>query len=84
MSLLRNIFGYYYSKLFLLKKNKQNRIGLAMDAWMWPLKDDIQLAETIQQPILFINSANFQTRFSLKIMKRFTIDKQKRHVVTIK
>ena len=60
------------------------RIGLAMDAWMWPLKDDIQLAETIQQPILFINSANFQTRFSLKIMKRFTIDKQKRHVVTIK
>ena len=55
-----------------------------MDAWMWPLKDDTKLAETIQQPIMFINSANFQTRLSLKIMKRFTVDTQKRHVVTIK
>lgn len=60
------------------------RIGLAMDAWMWPLKDEPELAESIEQPILFINSANFQTRFSLEIMKRFTADADKRHVVTIK
>jgi platelet-activating factor acetylhydrolase len=55
-----------------------------MDAWMWPLKDEPELAESIEQPILFINSANFQTRFSLEIMKRFTADADKRHVVTIK
>nr|CAH0098329.1 unnamed protein product [Daphnia galeata] len=81
------IAGHSFGSTTLLRTlaaDKRYKIGLAMDAWMWPLKDDIQLAETIQQPIMFINSANFQTRFSLKIMKRFTVDTQKRHVVTIK
>jgi Platelet-activating factor acetylhydrolase, isoform II len=55
-----------------------------MDAWMWPLKDEAELAEAIEQPILFINSANFQTYSSLNVMKRFTADAGKRHVVTIK
>ena len=57
-----------------------------MDAWMWPLKDDTKLAETIQQPILFINSEAFQTTTNLLTMKRFTMDADhtERRVVTLK
>jgi platelet-activating factor acetylhydrolase len=58
-----------------------------MDAWMWPLKDDTKLAETIQQPIMFINSEAFQTPINLLTMKRFTVDADhtdERRVVTLK
>ncbi|XP_046455783.1 platelet-activating factor acetylhydrolase-like isoform X1 [Daphnia pulex] len=81
------IAGHSFGSTTLLRTlavDKRYKIGLAMDAWMWPLKDEPELAESIEQPILFINSANFQTRFSLEIMKRFTADADKRHVVTIK
>nr|CAH0098330.1 unnamed protein product [Daphnia galeata] len=70
-----------------LNADKRFKIGLAMDAWMWPLKDDTKLAETIQQPIMFINSEAFQTPINLLTMKRFTVDADhtdERRVVTLK
>ena len=57
-----------------------HRIGLAMDAWMWPLKDEVQLV--VEQPLLFINSEAFQTKANLETMKRFTVDPSL--VVTLK
>lgn len=57
-----------------------------MDAWMWPLKDEIELAKSIEQPLLFINMEAFQTAPNLKAMKRFTMDADhtERRVVTLK
>lgn len=57
-----------------------------MDAWMWPLKDEIELAKDIEQPLLFINMEAFQTAPNLKTMKRFTVDADhtERRVVTLK
>lgn len=62
------------------------RIGMAMDAWMWPLKDEIELAQSVEQPLLFINMEAFQTAPNLKAMKRFTVDADhtERRVVTLK
>lgn len=60
-----------------------------MDAWMWPLKDEMKLASNVQQPLLFVNSEAFQTTSNLETMKRFTVDaaaadKTERRVVTLK
>lgn len=57
-----------------------------MDAWMWPLKDEIELAQSVEQPLLFINMEAFQTAPNLKAMKRFTVDADhtERRVVTLK
>ena len=49
------------------------RIGIVLDPWMWPLRDEVQLPEEIEQPILFINMEAFQTVESLKTMKPFTL-----------
>jgi platelet-activating factor acetylhydrolase len=59
---------------------------MAMDAWMWPLKDEIELAKSVEQPLLFINMEAFQTAPNLKAMKRFTVDADhtERRVVTLK
>lgn len=58
-----------------------------MDAWMWPLRDEPELAKSVEQPLLFINSEAFQTAANLETMKRFTVDAKdhtERRVVTLK
>jgi platelet-activating factor acetylhydrolase len=70
----------------LLSRKIIRRIGLAMDAWMWPLRDEPELAKSVEQPLLFINSEAFQTAANLETMKRFTVDADhtERRVVTLK
>jgi platelet-activating factor acetylhydrolase len=60
------------------------RIGIALDAWMWPLQNELELPKLIEQPILFINMEGFQKPFYLEIMKRFITDKIERRVITLK
>ena len=68
-----------------LAVDKRFRVGVALDAWMWPLKDNIELPSQIEQPILFINMEAFQNAKSLKVMKRFTDGcNTERRVVTLK
>ncbi|XP_046657429.1 platelet-activating factor acetylhydrolase-like [Daphnia pulicaria] len=69
-----------------LNADKRFKIGLAMDAWMWPLRDEPELAKSVEQPLLFINSEAFQTAANLETMKRFTVDADhtERRVVTLK
>lgn len=57
-----------------------------MDAWMWPLKDELELTRNIQQPVLFINSETFQTAANLDSMKRFVAnaDYAERSVLTLR
>lgn len=61
------------------------RLGLALDAWMWPLQDEKNLPNEIAQPILFINMESFQTAQSLTVMKSFTVGAiTERRVITLK
>ena len=60
-------------------------MGVAFDAWMYPLKDDLDLHKEIDQPLLFINMEAFQDDKSLKVMRRFTqASETERRVVTLK
>nr|CAH0098331.1 unnamed protein product [Daphnia galeata] len=83
------IAGHSFGSATLLRTlaaDKRFKIGMAMDAWMWPLKDEIELAQSVEQPLLFINMEAFQTAPNLKAMKRFTVDADhtERRVVTLK
>ena len=61
------------------------RVGVAFDAWMWPLNEEEKLPNQIDQPLLFINMEHFQTTKNLKTMNRFSQNElSERRVVTIK
>ena len=61
------------------------RVGVAFDAWMWPLHKEKDLPNEIDQPLLFINMEHFQTAKNLKTMKQFAeSDVAERRVVTIR
>lgn len=51
---------------------------------MWALRDETELAQQVEQPILFINMEAFQTPENLASMKLFLTDHIERRVVTIK
>ncbi|XP_057378065.1 platelet-activating factor acetylhydrolase-like [Daphnia carinata] len=81
------IAGHSFGSTTLLRTlatDKRYKIGLAMDAWMWPLKDELELTRNIQQPVLFVNSETFQTSANLEIMKRFVADYAERSVLTLR
>ncbi|KZS11692.1 Platelet-activating factor acetylhydrolase [Daphnia magna] len=83
------IAGHSFGSTTLLRTlatDQRYKIGLAMDAWMWPLKDELELTRNIQQPVLFINSETFQTAANLDSMKRFVAnaDYAERSVLTLR
>jgi len=68
-----------------LAEDKRFKVGVAFDAWMWPLNEEEKLPNQIDQPLLFINMEHFQTTKNLKTMNRFSQNElSERRVVTIK
>ncbi|XP_030054642.1 platelet-activating factor acetylhydrolase [Microcaecilia unicolor] len=65
-----------------LSKDARFRCGIALDAWMFPLKDEIY--SSVQQPLLFINSETFQSVDSILKMKKFDSTEVERKMITIK
>lgn len=69
-----------------------SRLGVALDPWMYPLKDEkLDFYKEIKQPILFVNMedylvGNFQTSGKGQIiLKRFTTDTEAdRPIFTLK
>lgn len=55
------------------------RCGIAFDAWMLPLDDEVY--HKVQQPLLFINSEKFQ--WATNVMKMRKLGKQNK-MITIK
>ncbi|XP_075454645.1 platelet-activating factor acetylhydrolase-like [Ascaphus truei] len=65
-----------------LGRDSRFRCGVALDAWMLPLKEDILSA--IHQPLLFVNSENFQELESILQMKQMDSSTVERKMMTIK
>ncbi|KAG8225177.1 hypothetical protein J437_LFUL006702, partial [Ladona fulva] len=57
--------------LLSLAKDPRLRVGIALDAWMYPVKrvEDLPL-RLPSQPLLFINMQYFQTGYNLEEMRR--------------
>nr|XP_033794783.1 platelet-activating factor acetylhydrolase isoform X2 [Geotrypetes seraphini] len=65
-----------------LSKDARFRCGIALDAWMFPLKDEI--FSSVHQPLLFINSETFQSVDSILKIKKLDSKVMERKMITIK
>lgn len=64
-----------------LSKEHRFSCGVALDAWMFPLEDDIHTR--IQKPILFINSEKFQWLPNILKIKKLDSTTIQRKMITI-
>ncbi|XP_020849593.1 platelet-activating factor acetylhydrolase [Phascolarctos cinereus] len=65
-----------------LGEDKRFQCGIALDAWMVPLSDE--LYSRVPQPLFFINSERFQTPENVMKMKKFYLPDRERKMITIK
>ncbi|XP_020657188.2 platelet-activating factor acetylhydrolase isoform X2 [Pogona vitticeps] len=65
-----------------LSKDMRFKCGIALDAWMLPLSDDVY--PRVQQPLLFINSEKFQWALNILEMKKLDCKDRERKMITIK
>lgn len=50
-------------------KSCTHRCGIAMDAWMFPLGDELY-HHTVNQPVMFINSETFHWKKNIQQIKQ--------------
>ncbi|KAM7173673.1 platelet-activating factor acetylhydrolase isoform 1-T1 [Macrochelys suwanniensis] len=65
-----------------LSKEARFKCGIALDAWMLPLDD--QVYSRVHQPLLFINSEKFQWASNVLKMKKLYSTGTERKMITIK
>ncbi|XP_036624773.1 platelet-activating factor acetylhydrolase [Trichosurus vulpecula] len=65
-----------------LSEDKRFQCGIALDAWMVPLSDE--LYSRVPQPLFFINSERFQTAENVMKMRQFYLGGKERKMITIK
>uniref|UniRef100_T1JB49 Flavin-containing monooxygenase n=1 Tax=Strigamia maritima TaxID=126957 RepID=T1JB49_STRMM len=70
--------------IITLANDKRFCVGIALDAWMLPVKAEAQMFPTIKQPMFFINSEYFQTAKNLQTMRTLESADQCRRMVTIR
>ncbi|KAF4794342.1 Platelet-activating factor acetylhydrolase [Turdus rufiventris] len=66
-----------------LSKEIRFRCGIALDVWMLPVGDDIY-QNSIQQPLLFINSEKFQWAENILKIKKLISNDTNKKMITIK
>ncbi|XP_010022926.1 PREDICTED: platelet-activating factor acetylhydrolase, partial [Nestor notabilis] len=66
-----------------LSKEIRFRCGIALDAWMLPVGDDIY-QNSVQQPLLFINSEKFQWADNILKMRKLSSNDTNKKMITIK
>ncbi|TFK13363.1 thioredoxin domain-containing protein 17 [Platysternon megacephalum] len=67
--------------ILALSKEDHFRCAVALDAWMFPLKND--LYHKVTKPVLFINTEKFQTAESVAKMKRLSSRNRQTRIITI-
>ncbi|XP_053140042.1 platelet-activating factor acetylhydrolase [Hemicordylus capensis] len=65
-----------------LSKDVRFKCGIALDAWMLPLCDEVY--PRVHQPLLFINSEKFQWPSNILEMKKLDSRDRERKMITIK
>ncbi|XP_071302960.1 platelet-activating factor acetylhydrolase isoform X1 [Agelaius tricolor] len=66
-----------------LSKEIRFRCGIALDVWMLPVGDDIY-QNSVQQPLLFINSEKFQWAENILKIKKLISNDTNKKMITIK
>ncbi|KAF5270186.1 hypothetical protein FQR65_LT05666 [Abscondita terminalis] len=68
--------------LLALSKRKEFRQGILLDPWMFPIKDEEGLVESVTQPLLFINTQTFHISSNVEAMKQL-LTSEDRHMYTL-
>jgi hypothetical protein len=48
------------------------RFGVILDPWMFSLKEELNLPNTIKQPLLFVNTETFHVATNFNAVKKYT------------
>jgi hypothetical protein len=48
------------------------KVGIVLDGWLYPIKDEKDLSDKVNQPIMFINTESFLHEENLKKMATFS------------
>lgn len=59
--------------LLTLSQRKEIKLGILMDPWMFPIKEQ-NLAEEVKQPLLFVNTQTFHIKTNVEAMEKFLIN----------
>lgn len=59
-----------------------DRVGVALDSWMFPIEEEIYY--NVEQPLLFINSEDFQWKENVLKILKFDTGNEDRKMVTIR
>ncbi|XP_006860671.1 PREDICTED: platelet-activating factor acetylhydrolase [Chrysochloris asiatica] len=65
-----------------LSEDQRFRCGIALDAWMEPLGDEVY--SRIPQPLFLINSEKFQFPYNIRKMKKLYLPGRERKMITIR
>ncbi|XP_078423306.1 platelet-activating factor acetylhydrolase 2, cytoplasmic-like [Cetorhinus maximus] len=69
--------------ILAVAKDSRFKCAIALDGWMFPLPDDVYSTVQNNNPLLFVNSAKFQTDDSISKMKRLHSTGNKIKIITI-
>ncbi|GBM21600.1 Platelet-activating factor acetylhydrolase [Araneus ventricosus] len=67
-----------------MAKDKRFKVGLGLDTWMLPLREEMSIFQKVNQPMLFINMEKFQTKENLRVMKKMESSEIQRLIITLK
>jgi hypothetical protein len=42
--------------LLTLSKDSRFKVGIVLDGWLFPIRDDEEVAKSVKQPVLFVNT----------------------------
>ena len=63
--------------LLTLSKDSRFKVGIVLDGWLFPLRDDEDVAKSAKQPVLFVNTGEIILLFATQLwhhMHQFFLD----------
>jgi len=70
--------------LMALGAEEKFKLGIVLDGWLFPLRDNEKLVEKVTQPVMFVNMDGFLNKDNLQKMQTFSTAKTERICYYIK
>ena len=64
--------------LMALAADERFKVGIVLDGWLFPIRDNIDLVSKVKQPVMFVNTESFLNEDNLKKMETFAEAKSER------
>ena len=78
------VFFHIDFALSPLGAEEKFKLGIVLDGWLFPLRDNEKLVEKVTQPVMFVNMDGFLNKDNLQKMQTFSTAKTERICYYIK